>query len=403
MFIRAWWSRASAGLPAPFWIVVGGSFINRIGYVVEPFLALYLAGPRGLTPSTVGTVLACFGAGAFISQPIGGYLADRVGRRATLVMSMVGSATSFMLLASVRDLVLIGIAAGLAGITVDAYRPAVSAMVADLVQPEFRPRAFAFLYWAINLGVAVAGVVGGLLAARSYWLLFTLDAATCLAFAVVIARFVPETRVQRARTEGAGYGAVLRDGLLLGLVASIFLGSVVYMQSFVTLPLAIRADGHGPQGYGLVYAVNPITVIAIQPIVLWVIDRLAPIGLLVGSSIVMGIGFWMTALADSLPFFALTVVVWTLGEIGFNAVGPALIADIAPTELRGRYNGLVGVAFGLAALIAPPFGTLIFEHAGEATLWSTCMVVAVLSALIVLALARAIRARRSAVAVSARV
>ncbi len=398
VFGGAWWARTSEGIPQPFWVLLAGTFVNRVGSFVQPFLALYLAGPRELSPSTVGTVVACFGLGSFASQPIGGYVADRVGRRATLVASMIGSAAAFMLFAAARGLVVIAIAAVLAGMMIDAYRPAVSAIVADLVRPEHRPRAFALLYWVINLGVAVAGVAGGFLASRSYWLLFVLDALTCLVFAALIARFVPETHTRGARAAGHGYGPVLRDGLLLGLVASIFLGSLVYMQSFVTLPLAVRADGHGPEGYGLVYAVNPVTVIVLQPLVLWLIDRLPAVPLLAGSSAVMGLGFWMTAAAESLPVFGLTVFVWTLGEVGFNAVGPALIADIAAPELRGRYNGLVGVAFGAAAFLAPLLGTRLFDQVGETALWTMCFVVSVISALITLTLTTAIRVRREDVA-----
>jgi MFS family permease len=200
-------------------VLLAGTFVNRVGAFVQPFLALYLAGPRELTPSTVGTVVACFGLGSFASQPIGGYLADRVGRRATLVASMIGTAAAFMLFASARTLALIAVAAMLAGLVIDAYRPAVAAMVADLVRPEHRPRAFALLYWAINLGVAVAGVAGGFLAARSYWLLFVLDAATCLVFAVLIVRFVPETHPRGARSNGHDYGVALRDRTSFSAVA----------------------------------------------------------------------------------------------------------------------------------------------------------------------------------------
>ncbi len=400
MLFGAWWARTSRGLSRPFWVLFGGTFVNRIGSFVQPFLALYLAGPRELGPSTVGTVVACFGLGSFISQPVGGYLADRVGRRATLLASMLGTAAAFLLFASARALLLIAIAAFLAGLVIDAYRPAVAAMVADLVQPEHRPRAFALLYWAINLGVAIAGVAGGYLATRSYWLLFVLDAATCLVFAVLIVRFVPETHTREVRSGDHSYGVALRDGLLVGLVASIFLGAVVYLQSLITLPLAVRADGLGPEIFGLIYAVNPVTVIVLQPVVLWLIDRLPAVPLLAGSSVVMGIGFGMTALADTLPVFGLSVFVWTLGEIGFNAVGPALIADIAPAELRGRYNGLVGVAFGAAAFLAPLLGTRVFYHLGETTLWTSCMALCAVAALVVLMLSSKIRARREAIEVS---
>jgi MFS family permease len=311
---------------------------------------------------------------------------------------MVGSAIAFLLFASARSLVLIAIAAVLAGLVIDAYRPAVSAMVADLVQPANRPRAFALLYWAINLGVAVAGVGGGYLATRSFWLLFVLDAVTCLVFAVLIVRLVPETHSRQATTTGRGYSAALHDGVLLGLTVTTFLGALVYMQSLITLPLAVRADNHGPEVFGLIYAVNPVTIIALQPVVLWVIDRLRPVPLLAGSSVVMGVGFWTTTFADTLPVFGLTVFVWTLGEIAFNAVGPALIADIAPPELRGRYNGVVGLAFGAAAFLAPLLGTRVFENFGEPTLWTSCLILSAISAAITLTLSSRINKRRGQLA-----
>jgi len=75
VILTSWWSRTTADLPRPFWHLMAATFVNRIGYVVEPFLALYLAGPRQLTPTTIGVVLACFGAGSFVSQILGGYLA----------------------------------------------------------------------------------------------------------------------------------------------------------------------------------------------------------------------------------------------------------------------------------------------------------------------------------------
>lgn len=395
--VAAWWAETSHGLPQPFWYLLTGTFVNRLGQMVTPFLALYLAGPRDLSPSTVGVVLACLGAGSFASQPIGGYLADRIGRRATLVIGMVATAASFVLLAAVRDLLWIALAATLSGLAVDMYRPAVSAMIADLVPPEFRPRAFALLYWVINLGVAVAGIAGGLLAERSYWLLFLLDAATCLAFAVIIARKVPETRPPRDPSRTAGYGTAFGDRLLLALTAAVLIGAVVYMQSLVTLPLAVDADGLGPDAFGLIYAVNPVVVIVSQVFVLRIIDRIAGVRLLVASLLVMGVGFGLTAFASTVPLFALTVVVWTLGEVGFSAVGPALVADIAPVDLRGRYNGVVGMAYGAAALLGPLIGTRLFEYYGEGVLWTACLLAPAVSAAMIAAIGPAIARRRASV------
>lgn len=399
MWVSTWWSRTAADLPRPFWFLMAGTFVNRIGYVVEPFLALYLAGPRGLTPATVGVVLACFGAGSFVSQILGGYLADRIGRRATLVIGMLGTAACFMLLASVRHLAVIAVTAGLTGLLLDVYRPAMSAAVADLVPPRARPRAFALIYWAINLGVAAAGILGGLLADRSYWLLFVVDAITCVGFAVIIARAVPETRPKTTSGEPGSYRRVLRDGIAVGLFVSILLGTLVYIQQLVTLPLAVRAAGLSASAYGLIYAVNPIVVIVAQPLVLRLIDRLRAVPTMAFSSLIMGVGFGLTAFADSIPTFAATVLIWTIGEIGFNAVGPALIAEIAPAEMRGRYNGLIGMAFGAASLLGPLAGTRLFD-VSQNLLWLACLVTGGLSAAAVLALGPAIARRRLAIRAS---
>jgi MFS family permease len=308
---------------------------------------------------------------------------------------MVGTAACFMLLASVRQLALIAVATALTGLLVDVYRPAMSAAVADLVPPQARPRAFALIYWAINLGVAVAGVLGGVLADRSYWLLFVADAVTCLAFAAIIARAVPETRPESTSGKPGSYRRVLRDGIAVGLVVSELLGSLVYMQQAAALPLAVRESGLSTSAYGLIYAVNPIAVIVAQPLVLRLIDRLRVVPTLATAELIMGIGFGLTAFADSVGLFALTVLVWTIGEIGFNAVGPALVAEIAPPEMRGRYNGLLGMAFGAASLVGPLAGTWLFG-VSPGLLWLTCLVTAAVSGAAVLSLAPQIARRRQA-------
>jgi len=313
----------------------------------------------------------------------------------TMVVGMVGTAAGFMVLASVRHLAFIAAAAMLTGLFIDVYRPAVSAAVADLVPPAARPRAFALIYWAINLGVAVAGILGGVLADRSYWLLFVLDAVTCLAFAVIIARTVPETKPKIAAGKSGGYMQVLTDGIAVGLFVSILLGTLVYMQQLVTLPLAVRASGLSAAAYGVIYAVNPVAVIAAQPLVLRLIDRLRVVPTMAASSLIIGVGFGLTAFADSIPLFALTVLIWTIGEIGFNAVGPALIAEIAPAEMRGRYNGLIGMAYGAASLLGPLAGTWLYGI-NQNLLWLTCLTMGALSGVAVLALAPAIARRRQA-------
>ena len=397
---RAWWSHNGANLPRSFWVVWVGTVINRLGYVVEPFLALYLVHGRGLSVGVAGVIIACFGAGAFVSQPLGGMLADRAGRRITIIVGMSGSAAAFIALGLAPTLLAIGIAAAVCGLAIDIYRPAVAATVADIVPPEHRARAFGLIYWGLNIGVGVAAVAGGFLAQHSYWYLFALDAATCLGFAVVVAVGLPETRPQGHDEERGGYRAALSDGLLVALAASAFVSGTVYMQSFVTLPLVMSIHGLGPAAYGLAYVVNPIAVIVLQPITIRWLAKQRLVVVFAGGSVLLGLGFFLTLFARSVPAYAITVLVWTLGEIAFNAVGPALVADLAPVHLRGRYNGVFGTSFGAAALVAPIVGTLMLQHLGEGWLWSGSLLASVAAGGAVLLLGSRIDARRSAMLAS---
>ncbi len=134
-------------------------------------------------------------------------------------------------------------------------------------------------------------------------------------------------------------------------------------------------------------------MIAAQPLVLRLIDRLRVVPTMVASSLIIGAGFGLTAFADSIPVFAVTVLIWTIGEIGFNAVAPALVAEIAPPQLRGRYNGLIGMAYGAAALLGPLAGTWLFGLS-PGLLWLTCLATGGLSGVAVLALGSAIARRQ---------
>lgn len=398
---RGWWSRHDRDLPRSFWVVWIGTVINRLGYVVEPFLALYLVHGRGVSVGVAGVLIACFGAGAFVSQPLGGMLADRIGRRTTIVIGMTGSAVGFIALGLAPTLVTIGIAAAVCGLAIDLYRPAVAAIVADVVPSEHRARAYGLLYWGLNIGVGVAAVAGGFLAQHSYWFLFILDAATCLGFAVVVGLGLPETRPQSHGEERGGYRAVLADRLLIALAVSAFVGGVVYLQSFVTLPLVMSLHGLGPAAYGLAYVVNPLAVILLQPLTIRWLAKQRLVSVYVGGSVLLGLGFFVTLFARSVPAYAATVLVWTLGEIAFNAVGPALVADLAPPHLRGRYNGVFGTAFGAAAFVAPILGTLTLQHLGEGWLWGGCLAASVAAGSAILLLGGQIDGRRASMLKSA--
>jgi MFS family permease len=362
-------------LPATFWFLWLGTIVNRLGGFAVPFLMLYLTARLELTVSSAAIVVSALGAGSFAAQLTGGELADRLGRRPVLLLSFFAAPVAMLFVGLVREPWQLGLGTLLLGFFTDLYRPAMSAAVVDLVPEDRRTRAFGYIYWAINLGAALAPIMAGFLANVDYFLLFLGDAATTAVFGIIVLLRVPESQARdvaaaaRVRTS-ARVGLALRDGVLMAFtVLSVFVG-IIYAQATVTLPLAMAADGLPPSDYGLAIAVNGALVVLVT---VW-ISRMAEgwprYGAIALSVLLLGIGFGLTGLADTLGFYALTVAVWTLGEVLGATVAPVIVADMSPPALRGLYQGIFGSSFGLAFFLGPTLGGLAFEHLGQDALWT---------------------------------
>lgn len=368
------------GLPRPFWLLFIGTFINRLGGFVIPFLTLYLTSQREIPVSQAGLIVSLFGAGSFIAQLSGGEFSDRLGRKPVLLTSFLITPFIVLILGLTRSIWMIAACTFILGLFTDLYRPAVSAAVADLVPPQDRPRAYGYIYWAINLGFAVAPVLAGLLAGYSYFYLFLGDGLTTLLFGLIVLFGLRETRPAEAAHHASHTSAAERfrqlkraPVLLWFSLITLFFG-MIYMQGNVTLPIDMLSHGLGPKEYGLAIAINGILIVLFTiPIsnmaVRW--PRFETISI---AAILSGVGFGFTAFADTLPLFALSVAIWTLGEIAATAVAPSIIADLSPVELRGLYQGIFGSAWGLAFFLGPILGGWTFEAFGPGLLWGGCFI-----------------------------
>jgi MFS family permease len=382
------------GLPRGYWLLWMGTLINRLGGFVVPFLTLYLTGQRGVAVSQAALMVSLLGAGSFIAQLTGGELTDRLGRRPMMLASFFITPIFMILLGLARSLWLIAACTFLLGLFTDLYRPAVSAAVADLVEPEARTRGYGYIYWAINLGAAVAPVAAGVLAGFSYFTLFVADAATTLVFGLLILFGFRETRPQEAAHDAARAGVRQRLGqlrrapvLLLFALATMFVG-MVYTQGYVALPLDMASHGLEPSSYGLALAVNGLLIILITIPVSNMAAHWPRFPTMASSAVLLGLGFGFTALASTLPLFMLSVAIWTLGEIAATSVAPTIIADLSPVELRGLYQGIFGAGWGLAFFIGPLLGGWVYETFGARVLWAACLVVGLSLAVAYLALGR---------------
>jgi MFS family permease len=366
-----------SGLPRTFWLLWAGTIVNRLGGFVVPFLTLYLTGPRGLPIGQAAVMVSLFGGGSFTASLVGGDLADRLGRRPVMLLSFLVAPAVMLTVGLARDVALIAAATFVLGFFTDLYRPAVSAAVTDIVPSGDRPRAFGYIYWAINLGAAFAPVAAGLLARTNYLLLFVGDAVTTFAFGLIVLWGVRETRPKelegRHSFQSASARGAVVEPILLAFTGLALVFGTIYAQGHVTLPVDMSAHGLTPEQYGLAVALNGALIVVLGIPASNAAPRWPRFGAMAIAGLLLGIGFGLPAITTTFAGYGLSVGIWTLGEILGATVAPSVVADLAPIDKRGLYQGVFGAAWGLAFLTGPVLGGWIYQTWGPTTLWLTCL------------------------------
>lgn len=400
--------RPYLALPRTVYVICLGTFINRAGTFLVPFLTLYLTSSLGLGSAFATQAMGLYGLGGILASLTGGQLADRVGRRTVMLASLLGGASILLFFGRLSSPPAILAAVLAFSFLGEMYRPASMAMLADLTTPEQRPSAFSLVYLTVNLGMTVSPIAGGLIAQHSFHWLFLGNAMTATTYAAILFLAVRETLPARgAAAAGAPAAAphlpfgqvarrVLGHGVFLLFCLATLLVGITYMQSHTTLPLYMKGLGLGPREYGLVTAVNAAMVVCLQLPFTALTARLPREAMLVVSSLFMAAGFGLTGLATTPLLLAGTVVLWTIGELLQAPYLSSVVADLAPADLRGTYMGMMTLSFSGALMVGAPLGGAVLERFGSGALWTGTLGIGVLGAALYAAIGSAVRRARGA-------
>ena len=380
---RASLSENLRALPRGAWILFFGTFLNKFGTFVVPFLAIYMT-RLGYTTAQAGLAIGGYGIGNLGASLLGGYLADRIGRRKTIVLSMFSAGASMLCLSQARGLPAIVACAALAGLTGELYRPASSALLADLVPMGRRVTAYAAYRMSFNAGWAFGPATAGLLAKHSFMWLFVGDAATSFLYGVV-AWFALPTGLRGATASNTfreTFRVLRDDARFRQVVFAVLVIGVVFVQAFSTMSLEITRSGFSAATYGLAISLNGALVVLCELPLTTITKRLPTRAVMAFGFVLIGIGFSSNLVPRTLPLLFLTTVLFTLGEMVAMPVSGAYVADLAPPERRGLYMGTYGLVWSLAFVCGPSLGMLLFS-ASRTALWITCGVLGVVAATII--------------------
>jgi len=376
--------------PPRFWILVVATFIDRIGgTLIYPFFALYITEKFNVGMTEAGILVAIFSVSAFVGSMLGGALADKFGRRAMVLFGLVFSALSSISMGLVDDLSAFYLLAVFVGLLSNIGGPARQAMVADLLPKEKHSEGFGINRVAGNLAWILGPTIGGLLAARSYMLLFVLDAVTSLITAVIVFKLIQETKPEASPGETqetilqtfVGYRVVLADRLYMLFLLVSMLMLIVYQQMYNTLSVYLR-DSHGvtPQAYGMLLSLDAGVVVLFQ---FWIARKIrpyAPMLMMMVGTLFYLVGFTMYGFVASYALFVVAILLITIGEMIVMPVGQALVARLAPVDMRGRYMAIFGLSWTIPSAVGPWAAGLVLDNYDPNWVWYAAGIISAVAA-----------------------
>jgi MFS family permease len=360
-------------LPRQIWILAVGRLLSEIGSGFTIFYApIFFVQQVGLSATSVGLALGSASISGVAGRLISGNYADRWGRKPVLLISTVVLAIACFIFAATQDFVTLVIGCLVQGFGLGLYWPANEAIVADLSAGEQRRFAYAVTRLADNVGMGLGIIAGGLLISSTgaYRTLFIIDGVSFCCFFLTLAFGIQET-LQSAKQSVrffSGYARALRDRRLLVYVIVNIIFTIYIAQTQTTLPLYFSgfvpqpgARGFNPQVISTLFTGYLLMTIATQLPMLQVLQRLSH-----ARSLMISGGFWvfgfacitLTGTSNNYPLIwaSLGLGLFALAIVAYTPTASALIADLAPSSLRGVYTSINSLCWAVGYAIGPPLG-----------------------------------------------
>jgi MFS family permease len=396
MFARL--RRAKEEYPHQFWLLFWGMMISTVGAsMVWPFLMIYVSEKLDLPLSTVTTLMTVNAISGLIFSFIAGPVADRVGRKRIMYISLISDGLAFLLLSQADSYPAFMALMALRGAINPLYRVGADAMMADLIEPEKRPDAYSLLRMSNNIGISIGPSIGGFIAGVSYNLAFFIAAIGMVTYGILVIVQARETlpkHQSRPQVEKfGGYGRVLSDRPFISFVLAFLLNTVVASMIWVLLSVYAKKNFGVPESqYGFIATTNALMVVFLQFAVTQITKRHTPLPVMAigalfyaigGASIALGAGFWG---------FWMSMVIMTIGELIVTPTGSTYAANRAPADMRGRYMSIYGLTWSVASGIGPLLGGFLNDNIAPVAIWYGAGIIGLSSVLAFIMLARRNRA-----------
>jgi MFS family permease len=374
-------------LPRSIYILFIAQIVNRFGDFVVPFLTLYLTQKIGLSAGVSGVIVTASILVGIPASLIGGKTADSIGRRKTYLWSQSIAAISLIPCAIFTNPIIIVICLMINAFFCGFIRPALGAIVADILPPNQRQLGFSLQYLGTNIGVAVGPIVAGILFKNMLPMLFIGDAVTSLIAVILIALNVQETnpshnkavkQIEKEKKSGVIRAFAKRPYLCVFLIVYIAY-TFVYTQHRFSLPITMgniyKLDGSTRFGY--LMSINAVTVIFLTMTVTSLTQKLHAITKIIIAGILYAVGFGMIGIIQGFALFVLSTIIWTVGEILVTTAYGVYIANNSPSNYRASFSAIGGLSWSIGGALGTSLAGKFIDIFGINYIWSLTFIISV--------------------------
>ena len=364
--------------PRQFWLLFWGMLVHTTGMsMVWPFLVVFIGDELALPLSVVTSLITINAVTRLATSLVAGSITDRLGRKWSMVISLVISGGGLVLMLPAQTYWQFALIMIFRGIFQPLYRVGSDAMVADLVPTGQRSDAYALVRLSKNLGIAVGPALGGILAAKSYNISFSIAAGAALFFGLLIAIYALETLPEKAHQAGEklmenirAYREIFLDRLFISFILGFTLRQISGSILWILLG-AYTKDNFGlPENiFGLIPTTNALMVVFLQLFVTRRTSRFDPLAVMSLGTLLYGIGVGSIALGSGFWGFWTSMVIVTIGELMVIPTASTFTANRAPEDMRGRYMSLLALTWGAGSMVGPLLGGFLNDAFNPKAIW----------------------------------
>ncbi len=393
------------GLPKTIYVLFFVQVVNRFGDFVVPFLTMLLVNKLGFSMTRAGLIVTLCALAVIPGAMTGGKLSDHFGRKNIYLIFQTSSAVLLLICGFIPTSKLMVVLIIMSAFFSGGIRPILSAIITDVLPPEKRQAGFSLSYLGINLGVAFGPLVAGFLFNHFLPLLFIGDALTSFAAVLLVLTQIKESKPESSKNdlmlenaksssgnapsnglEKAEKGSLLsvllkRPEILVFLLLNV-LFSIAYGQHTFGLPVQLNSQfgTNGAKYFGYLMSLNAITVVALTLPLNHMMRHIKPNNIIAISGVLYAVGFGMIGMIDSMAWYMVSTLIWSIGEIMLSTSFGVYLANRSPENFRARISAVTTFFFASGTVIATSGMGLYTDLFGLPMLWPLLFVLCMVGA-----------------------